>query len=96
MGAGQSGLGLEVSYRVEVDSRALKELKRIDTKVRRRLQGAIELLAQDPYPPAAKRLRGSKALRVRIGDYRIIYTVDSDVLLVAVIKLGHRKDIYRN
>lgn len=62
--------------------------------VRHRLQGAIALLAQDPRPPAARALKGGPGLRVRVGDYRIIYTVDDEVLLVVVVTLGHRREVY--
>ena len=58
------------------------------------MQGAIALLADDPRPPAARMLRGRPGLRVRVGDYRVIYTVADDVLLVVVVTLGHRRDVY--
>jgi mRNA interferase RelE/StbE len=58
------------------------------------VQGAIALLAQDPRPPAARALRGRDGLRVRVGDYRILYTVDDGVLLVVVVTLAHRRDGY--
>jgi mRNA interferase RelE/StbE len=62
--------------------------------MRGRVQGAIALLAQDPRPPAARALQGRPGLRVRVGDYRIIYTVSDDVLLVVVVTVGHRRDVY--
>jgi len=58
------------------------------------VQGAIALLAKDPRPPAARALQGRPALRVRVGDYRIIYTVADDVLLVVVVTLRHRREVY--
>jgi mRNA interferase RelE/StbE len=54
------------------------------------------LLAQDPRPPASRPLRGRPGYRVRVGDYRIIYTVADDVLLVVVVTLGHRRDVYEH
>jgi mRNA interferase RelE/StbE len=51
-------------------------------------------LAQDPRPPAACALQGRPGLRVRVGDYRITYTVADDVLLVVVVTLGHRREVY--
>jgi mRNA interferase RelE/StbE len=62
--------------------------------MRGRVRGAISLLANDPRPPNAKKLKGRDALRVRVGDYRVIYTVMDDVLLVVVVNLGHRRDVY--
>jgi mRNA interferase RelE/StbE len=84
-----------VTYRVEVRPAALTALRRIDPADPLRIQGAIALLAQDPRPPAARALRGRPGLRVRVGDYRIIYTVSDDVLLVVVVTLGHRREVYR-
>jgi len=81
-------------YRIELRPAAVRALRKVDPQVRRRLQGAIALLAEDPRPPAARRLRGTPAFRVRVGDYRIIYTVADDVLLVVVVTLGHRRDVY--
>lgn len=51
-------------------------------------------MADDPRPPAARPLRGRPAFRVRVGDHRIIYTVTDDVLLVVVVALGHRREVY--
>lgn len=82
------------AYRIELRPAAARALRKLDLPVRRRLQGAIALLAQDPRPPTARPLRGRPALRVRVGDYRIIYTVADHVLLVVVVTVGHRRDIY--
>lgn len=83
-------------YRIELRPAAVRALRRPDPPVRRRIQGAIALLAQDPRPPAARSLKGRPALRVRVGDYRIIYTVHDDVLVVVVVTLGHRRDVYES
>jgi mRNA interferase RelE/StbE len=66
----------------------------MDPAVRPRIQGAIVLLANDPRPPASRPLRGRPGYRVRVGEYRIIYTVQDDVLLVVVVTLGHRREVY--
>lgn len=81
-------------YRIELRPAAARALRKLDPPVRDRLRGAIALLAQDPRPPGAKALRGRPVLRVRIGDYRVIYTVQDDVLLVVVVTLGRRRDVY--
>ena len=60
-----------------------------------RIRGAIALLAHQPRPPAARPLTGRPGWRVRVGDYRIIYTIHDEVLLVVVVTLGHRRDGYR-
>lgn len=81
-------------YRIELRPAAVRSLRKLDPQVRHRIQGAIALLADDPRPPAARALRGRPGLRVRVGDYRIIYTVADDMLLVVVVTLGHRRDVY--
>ena len=81
-------------YRIELRPGAVRALRRLDPPIRHRVQGAIALLAHDPRPPAARALKGRPALRVRVGDYRVIYTVHDDVLLVVVVTLGHRREIY--
>ncbi len=81
-------------YRIELRPAAVRALRKLDPTVRHRLQGAIALLAQDPRPPAARALQGRPGLRVRVGDYRIIYTVTDDVLLVVVVTIGHRREVY--
>lgn len=81
-------------YRIELRPAAVRALKKLDPQASRRVQGAIALLAHDPRPPAARKLRGRDALRVRVGDYRVIYTIQDDVLLVVVVTLGHRRDVY--
>lgn len=83
-----------MSYRVELRPAAVRALKKLDPPIRRRIQGAITLLAEDPRPPAARALRGRPGLRVRVGDYRIVYTVADDVLLIVVVTVGHRRDVY--
>ena len=84
------------AYRIEVRPAAVRALRRLDPQVRPRIQGAIALLAQDPRPPGARTLRGRPGLRIRVGDYRIIYTVEDDVLLVVVVTLGHRREVYEH
>jgi mRNA interferase RelE/StbE len=82
-------------YRVEVRPAALRALRKLDPTVRPRIEGAVALLAEDPRPPASRPLTGRPAYRVRVGDYRIIYTVHDDLLLIIVVTLGHRRDVYR-
>jgi len=82
-------------YRIELRPAAERALRKLDPQIRPRIQGAIALLARDPRPPGAIALKGRPGLRVRVGDYRIIYTVRDDVLLVAVVALGHRREVYK-
>ena len=82
------------AYRIELRPAAVRALRKLDGDVRLRLQGAIALLAQDPRPPGSRPLRGRDGWRVRVGDYRVIYTIQDDVLLVVVVALGHRREVY--
>jgi len=82
-------------YRIELRPAAARALRRLDRDVGLRIQGAIALLAQNPRPPTARALRGRPGLRVRVGDYRIIYTIDDDILLVVIVAPGHRRGICR-
>ena len=83
-----------MTYRIELRPAAVRALKHIDHHDRDRIRGAIALLGEDPRPPGAKALQGRPGLRVRVGNYRIIYTIQDDVLLVVVVTLGHRSDVY--
>ncbi|MBT2496138.1 MULTISPECIES: type II toxin-antitoxin system RelE family toxin [Microbacterium] len=83
-----------MSYRIELRPAAVRALKKVDHQDRDRIRGAIALLGENPRPPGTKALQGRNGLRVRVGNYRIIYTIDDDVLIVAVVTLGHRRDVY--
>ena len=75
---------------------AARRLHKLDPPARRRIQAAVELLAQEPRPAGAQKLvGGDREWRVRTGDYRIVYETHDEVLLVLVLDVGHRRDIYR-
>lgn len=83
-------------YRLEVKKSARKSLLALSRAVVQAISQIIDSLADNPYPPGCKKLSGTDhTYRVRSGDYRIVYTVDNDILIVEVVKIGHRKDIYR-
>ena len=84
------------SYHVEFTRSAEKDLRRIDKERISAILREIDGLAQDPRPQGAKKLAGAdRTYRIRIGDYRVVYEVEDDVLLVLVIRVAHRKDVYR-
>ncbi|AQX14866.1 plasmid stabilization protein [Tessaracoccus lapidicaptus] len=84
-----------MSYRIEVAPAAVRQLRKLDRVAQRRVQAAIELLAGEPRPSGAKKLVGGDGeWRVRTGDYRIVYEIHDNVLLVLVVAVGHRRDIY--
>ncbi|TFC73604.1 plasmid stabilization protein [Cryobacterium sp. TMS1-20-1] len=82
-------------YRNELRPAAVESLRRIDPQDRGRVQGAIALLGEDPRPPGARALQGRDGYRVRVGSYRIIYTIRNDILVVVVVTVGHRRDVYQ-
>ncbi len=85
-----------MTYTVEVSSSVAKSLARMDKKARLRIVGAIELLAVEPRPPGVKMLRGGEhgRWRARVGDYRIVYTIEDDRLIVLVLRVAHRREVY--
>lgn len=85
-----------MTYRITLAPPAARQLRKLDPQARRRIQAALELLAVEPRPPAATQLvGGSGEWRVRTGDYRIVYEVADDHLLVLVLRVGHRREVYR-
>lgn len=83
-------------YKIIVSATAEKSLKRVPKKDLPRLINAIQVLAVDPRPPGCRKLSFEENVyRIRQGRYRIIYEVDGKEILIRVMKIGHRKDIYR-
>jgi len=82
-------------YTVEILPAARKALRALDPSMRRRIEGAIALLAIDPHPPASRRLVERDGWRVRIGDYRVIYRIEDSRLVIVVVVVGHRREVYR-
>jgi mRNA interferase RelE/StbE len=83
------------SYRIEIKRSAVKELEAIPAKDRRRITTKIQALAGNPRPAGCEKLSGQDRYRIRQGNYRILYTIEDDVLVVTVIKIGDRRDVYR-
>ncbi len=84
-----------MSYRVELETRALREFKDLPSAVQRLLAEVLNDLQTLPRPPGAKKLSGKEGWRVRKGDYRVLYMVDDRVKLVRVYRIGNRRDFYR-
>lgn len=84
-----------MTYEVRLAPAAVRQLRKLDPPGRRRVQAAIDLLAEDPRPPGARQLVGGAGeWRVRTGDFRIIYDIRDEELIVLVVKVGHRRDVY--
>ena len=83
-------------YTVEFRRSAEKELGKLDGRIRARILRAIVSLADDPRPPGVKALTGEAGLwRIRIGDHRVVYELSDEKLLVLVVRIAHRGDVYR-
>ena len=84
-----------MQYEITYAHSALKSLRKLDDGVARRILTAIGALAQDPRPPGCLQLKGgSGEMRIRVGDYRIVYGIHDGVLLVVIVTLEHRGDVY--
>lgn len=95
MGGRQARPGPGVSYGVELLPAAVRQLRKLHPEARRRIQAAIELLAETPRPPGARKLTGRVEWGVRTGDYRVLYRIDDGRLVIVVVQAGHRREIYR-
>jgi mRNA interferase RelE/StbE len=83
-------------YEVRIARRAAKVLNGIERRDQQRIRAAIELLAEEPRPPACIAMSGEDSVyRVRVGDYRIVYEVFDEVLVVQGVRVGHRSAVYR-
>ncbi len=82
-------------YKVEILRIAVKQLEILPAKDYRAIKSKILALGVDPRPHACRKLKGRDGFRIRHGNYRIIYDIREDILTVRVIRIGHRKDIYR-
>ena len=85
------------SYKVEFTKSAKKALDRIPNTVRNQLTVKIYSLKDNPRPDGCKKLKGEEDLyRIRVGDYRVVYLIQDGKLIVVVVKVGHRRDVYRD
>lgn len=84
-------------YVVQYDPKALKELAKLDKSVARRIVRAVDALKADPRPSNSRPLVGYPDLwRLRVGDYRVVYTVKDAELLILALRIAHRSGVYRN
>ncbi len=84
-------------YTISIKPSALKELSKLPKATVKKAEKAISALAENPRPDGVKKLKGSEEdlYRIRVGDYRIIYSIEEEIKIVDILKIGHRKDIYR-
>jgi mRNA interferase RelE/StbE len=85
-----------LKYRIEFKRSAAKALKKIPKRDRKRIRDKIDSLSDSLPDPSITKMKGDNPFhRIRVGDYRIIYEINDEILLILVLKIGHRKDIYR-
>lgn len=82
-------------YQVKIEKAAVKALEKIDEPHYSKLKKSILGLSKNPRPLGYKKLKGREGYRIRVGDYRILYDIIDEVLIVLVLELGHRKDTYK-
>ena len=81
-------------FTIKFEGRSFKELGRLKKEDRDRVLKAIKQLQVDPRPVGCRKLKNREGWRVRIGDYRVIYTIHDDELIILILKVGHRKEVY--
>lgn len=85
-----------MAYQIEFSRQADRQFRNLSSQIQQRLKPKIDSLATTPRPHGSEKLSGADQLyRLRVGDYRIIYAVEDDRVLVLVVKVGHRRDVYR-
>jgi mRNA interferase RelE/StbE len=85
-----------LKYRIEFKRSAAKALKEIPKRDRKRIRDKIDILSENLPDPKTTKMKGDNPFhRIRVGDYRIIYEILEDILVILVLKVGHRKDIYK-
>lgn len=83
------------SYKIEIKRSAAKEIAALPKPYLKAVTTAIAKLAKDPRPSGCIKMSGIDAYRIRIGMYRIVYSIDDDVVTVTIVSVGHRKEVYR-
>ena len=83
------------AFTIRIEKTPRKFLRTLQISEKKRIDAALTLLADNPIPPKAKKLSGRDGYRIRVGDYRIIYEIQKNVLVVLIIEIGHHREIYR-
>jgi len=83
-------------YRIEFTSAAARDISKLTEDVQQRLIAKIDALAHEPRPIGVQKLQGrTNRYRIRVGDYRIIYEIQDQILVVLIVRIGHRREVYR-
>lgn len=85
-----------MSYTVQLAPAAKRQLRKLDRSIQERVVRGLDKLEKDPRPPGVEKMEGDESTyRIRMGEYRIVYEIRDKVLVVLVLKVGHRREIYR-
>lgn len=85
-----------MNYKVKFTKGARKMLKKLPLDIQNRIKPKIKALSVEPRPDGVKKLKGKEnSYRIRVGDYRVVYEIFDDVLIVKVLEIGHHSDIYK-
>lgn len=83
------------NYKIEIKKSASKEIAALPKSILVRVVELIGGLSENPRPGGCKKLSGDEKYRIRVGDYRILYAIEEEIITVYVVKVGHRRDVYR-
>jgi mRNA interferase RelE/StbE len=82
-------------YQIVIQPSAAKEILKLEKKDQSKVVKVLDALATEPRPVGSKKLKGSDAWRIRVGDFRILYLIEEKILRIEVVRVAHRKDVYR-
>jgi len=83
-------------YVLEFTASAVREFRALDPQLQRRISNKINALCGNPFPSGSKKLKGqAEHFRIRVGDYRVVYRIDGMRVVIVVVRIGHRREVYR-
>lgn len=85
---------MKTDYKIEIKKSAQKELKSLPNKELKKIIEKISSLATNPRPTGCKKLSGDEKYRIRVGNYRVLYSIEDNILVIFIVKVGHRKNVY--
>jgi mRNA interferase RelE/StbE len=87
---------MDLRYKIEIKESALKSLVEMPARQQLRIKRKIDVLAENPCPPGHRKIKGEEhTYRIRVGDYRVVYRVFETTVVIMILRIGHRKDVYR-
>jgi mRNA interferase RelE/StbE len=83
-------------YVLEFSASASREFRNLDRQLQRRIAEKVTALCEDPFPPGSEKLKAqAEHFRIRVGDYRVIYRIDGKRVVIVIVRIGHRREVYR-